>query len=93
MGNVVYFKKAENNISSSWTVGKVVSLELRRDSFPKRAEVEYHNPGESFALKHITDRAARSLVKLFNAEGSTWKDDLNLTLSSDPRLNFGYTRS
>ena len=28
VGDIVYFKKVENDISSSWTVGKVVSLEL-----------------------------------------------------------------
>ena len=38
------------------------------------AEVEYHNSGGSFAKKHITDRAVRSLVKLFNEEDSTWKE-------------------
>ena len=40
MGDVMYFKKAEDDISSSWTVGKVVSLKLRRDGIPRRADVE-----------------------------------------------------
>ena len=31
VGDIVYFKKVENYISSSWTIGKVVSLELERD--------------------------------------------------------------
>ena len=62
VGDIVYFKKVENDISSSWTVGKVVSIELGRDGIPRRAEVEYHNPGGSFAKKQTTDRAARILV-------------------------------
>ena len=74
VGDIVYFKKVENNISSSWTVGKVVSIKLGRDRTPRRAEVKYHNPGDFFAK--ITDRAARSLVKLFNVEDSTWKEDM-----------------
>merc|ERR1711895_98473 len=85
VGDIVYFKKVENDISSSWTVGKVVSLELRRDGIPRRAEVEYHNLCEFFAQTHITDRAARSLVKLFNVEDLTWKEDktdVNLTKSN-----------
>ena len=85
VGDIVYFKKIENDISSSWTVGKVVSLELGRDGIPRRVEVEYHNLGKFFAQKHITDRAARSLVKLFNVEDSTWKEDktdVNLTKSN-----------
>ena len=28
VGDIVYFKKVENDISSSWTVEKVVSIEL-----------------------------------------------------------------
>ena len=76
VGDIVYFKKVENDISSSWTVGKVVSVVLGRDGIPRRAEVEYHNPGASFGKKQITDRAVRSLVKLFNIEDSTWKDDM-----------------
>ena len=71
VGDIVYFKKVGNDISSYWNVGKVVSIKLGRDGIPRRAEVEYHNPGTSFAKKQITDRAARSLVKLFNIEDST----------------------
>ena len=67
-------EKVENDISSSWTVGKVVvSLEPGRDGIPRRPEMEYYSPGESFAQKQITDKAARSLVKLLNVEDSTWK--------------------
>ena len=39
VGDIVYFKKIENDISSFWTIGKVVSLELGRDGIPRRAEV------------------------------------------------------
>ena len=38
--------------------------------------MDYHNPGRSFTQKQITDKAARSLVKLFNVEDSTWKEDM-----------------
>ena len=85
MSDIVYFKKVGNDISSSCTVGKVVSLKLGRDGIPRRAEVEYHNLSKFFAQKHITDRAARSLVKLFNVEDLTWKEDktdVNLTKSN-----------
>ena len=63
IGDVVYFKKAENYISSSWTIGRAISLELRRDGIPKRAEDECYNSGKSFAKKQIADRAAKSLVE------------------------------
>ena len=35
VGDIVYFKKVDNDISSSWTVGKVVSIELGRDGIPR----------------------------------------------------------
>ena len=69
-------EKVKNDIFSSWTVVKIVSLEFRIDGIPKRAEVEYYNPSKFFAQKQITDRAAESLVKLFNEEDSTCKDDM-----------------
>ena len=62
VGDIVYFKKAENDISSFWTVGRVANLELRRDGILKRAEDEYYNPGKFFAQKQITDRAARIYI-------------------------------
>ena len=64
-------EKVENDISCSCTVGKVVSFELERDGIPRRAEVEFQNSGESFTWNQITDKAARSLVKLFREEEST----------------------
>merc|ERR1711867_190294 len=74
VGDTVYFKKIENDISSSWTVGKVITIKLGRDGTPRRAEVKYHNLGDFFAK--ITDRAARSLVKLSNVEDSTRNEDM-----------------
>ena len=69
-------EKVQNDISSIWTVGRVISIEFGRDGIPKRAKVEYYNPSKFFAQKQITDRAAESLVKLFNEEDSTCKDDM-----------------
>ena len=75
-GNVVYFKKATNNIPSFWTMGRVVSLKLRGDEFPKGAEDEYCSPSKSSGKKKIADRAMRSLVKPLYIEDSTWAEDM-----------------
>ena len=88
VGDIVYFKKVENNISSSWTVGKVVSIKLGRDGTPRKAEVKYHNPGDFFAK--VTNRAVKGLVKLTNVEDMVEvkkaikadKTDVNLTKSN-----------
>ena len=66
VGDIVYFKKVKKNISSSWTIGKVVSIKLGRDGTPRKAEVKYHNPGDFFAK--VTNRAVKGLVKLSNVE-------------------------
>ena len=66
-------EKVENDISCSCTIGKVVSFKLERDGIPRRAKVEYQNSGESFTQNQITNKAARSLVKSFSEEESTWK--------------------
>merc|ERR1712082_84686 len=54
VGDIVYFKKIENDVSSPWIVGKVVSLKYGGDGIQRRAEVEYHNLGKFFGQKHIT---------------------------------------
>ena len=59
-------EKVQNDISSVWTVERVVNIELKGDGISKEAGVEYYNLGEFFAQKQITDRIVESLVKLFN---------------------------
>ena len=68
--------KGKKNIFSSCGVGKAVGLKFGRDSIPSRAEDEYNNPRESFAKKHITNRAAERLVKLLNIKDLTLKEDM-----------------
>ena len=79
--NVVYSRKATNNIPSFWTMGRVVSLKLRRDGFPKGAEDEYRNPGKSSDKKQIVGGAARDLVKLFSTKDSTLRKVENFVKS------------
>ena len=68
--SVVYFKQATSNVPSFRTMGRVVSLKLRRDEFPKGAEDEYRNSGKPSDKKQIVGGAARHLVKLFSTEDS-----------------------
>ena len=102
MDDVAYFKRAEDDISSSWTVGKAMSLELRRDGISKRAEDKYHNFGKFFVKRQIVDGAARSLLRLFNTKDSTLKEvekvvkpskdfkaNIDLAWNSNWRLNCG----
>ena len=74
--NVMYFKQATSNVPSFRTMGRVVSLKLRRDEFPKGAEDEYCSPGKSSTRKQIVDGVAKSLVELIHAEDPTSKKDM-----------------
>ena len=66
----------ENDLSSSWTVGKILDVVLGRDGQVRRATVQYQNPGEEFNVKRTTDRAARSLIRLFHIDDQNWAKDM-----------------
>ena len=74
VGYVVYFRKVENELSSKWTVGKVSNVVKSKDGLVRRAEVQYQNSTEN--EPRFTDRAARSLIKLFNMDDTNWQDDM-----------------
>ena len=70
VGDICYFKKVEGQLSSIWTVGKVVDVVLSKDGVVRRVEIEYQNAKEDF--KRYTDRAARSMIKLFHIDDQSW---------------------
>ena len=74
IGCIVYFQKVENNLSSIWTVGKVVDIVKSKDGRVRRATVEYRNSNEDFSRQ--TDRAARSLIRLFHLDDNNWSRDM-----------------
>ena len=83
--DVVYFRKTANELSSTWTVGQVESVTKSKDGVVRRVEVRYHNAGDvsdKYAMVEIsppkfTDRAVRSLVKLFSIEDAYFIEDMN----------------
>ena len=75
VGDIVWFKKTESELSNDWTLGKIVSITKSRDGFIRRAEVQYQNATETEPRN--TDRAVRSLIKLFHLDDTTWLDDMN----------------
>ena len=76
VGDIVYFRKVESELSSKWTVGKVTKVVRGRDEVVRRATVQYQNSNEE--EPRFTDRAARSLVKLFNIDDENWQEDMDL---------------
>ena len=75
VGDIVYFQKEENNLSSRYTVGKVVEVvKSSKDGLVRRVSVQYQNASEN--KPRTTDRAARTLIKLFNIDDTFWNDDM-----------------
>ena len=75
-GDIVYFRKVENELNSKWTVGKVTDVTFGKDGKARRATVEYQNANEDFGNKRSTERAVRSLVKLFHVDDKLWTVEL-----------------
>ena len=75
VGDIVYFQKDESVLYSVWTVGRVTEVTIGKDGAVRRVVVQFQNANEN--EPRFTDRAARSLVKLFNIQDTTWVDDMN----------------
>ena len=75
-GDIVYFRKTESELSSKWTVGKVSDVVKSKDGVVRRCTVQYQNSSEDQPC--YTDRAARSLIKLFNIDDISWQQEMDL---------------
>ena len=55
VGDIVWFKKTEKELTSDWTLGKVVSITKSKDGLVRRAEIQYQNVTKNDAnlLKEI----------------------------------------
>jgi hypothetical protein len=72
--DVVWFQKTESELSSDWTVGQVDSVTRSKDGVVRRACIRYYNHTEN--KPRYTDRAVRSLVRLFNVEDNYFVSDM-----------------
>ena len=79
--DIVYFEKRESALGSTWTVGEVDQVIVGRDGLVRRAIIKYFNASENNPEKgkyhpQFTDRAVRSLVKLWSIDDTCLFDDL-----------------
>ena len=72
--DVVYFQKTAGDLSSSWTVGTIENLIRSKDKKVRKVIVRYTNATEDGF--RTTDRAFRSIVKLFSIEDAYFIEDL-----------------
>ena len=47
IGDVVFFRKVENELSSEWTVGIISDIVKSKDDVIRRVEVKYQNANEN----------------------------------------------
>ena len=75
IGDVVYFRKTEGKLEGKWQLGCVDDLERSSDGIIRSITILYHNASEN--TSRTTIRAVRSVVKLFNVEEGSWKEDMD----------------
>ena len=73
--DLVYFKKQDSPLSSTWTIGQVDQVIASKDGYIRRAVIKYFNAGEDHP--HLTDRAVRKMVKLWSLDEVCLFDDLS----------------
>ena len=74
VNDVIFFQKVASDMNSVWTVGQVDSVTRSKDGVIRRVTVRYHNHGDTSAK--YTDRAVRSLVKLFSLDDNYFIEDM-----------------
>ena len=72
--DVVYFRKREGALDGPWTMGVVNEVTRSSDGVIRRVSIKYFNASES--SPRFTDRSIRKIVKLFNVEDGSWRDDM-----------------
>ena len=72
--DLVYFKKKDSPISSSWKIGQIDQVIASRDGLIRRVVIKYYNDKED--QPQFTDRAVRSVVKLWSIDEACIIDDL-----------------
>ena len=74
VGDVVYFRKKDGKLEGPWIIGIIDEVIRSRDGVIRRVNVRYHNANED--QPRVTDRCVRSIVRLFNIDEGSWKDDM-----------------
>ena len=74
VGDLVWFEKEESQLSHDYTMGMVEQVSVGRDGLIRRVVVKYFNPKER--QPRFTDRAVRSLVRIFSADELCLADEL-----------------
>ena len=84
-GDLVYFEKDPSKLGSVWVMGRVDQVMRSSDGLIREATVAYRNYKEEF--DRLTNRAVRSLVKIFSIDEDCIQEDLARLQERIDRLN------
>ena len=76
-GDLVYFQRTASELghnSDRWVVGKVSKIERGKDGKVRRVWIQYKNFNEN--TFQVTERSARSVIKIFSLLDSSVQEDL-----------------
>ena len=73
-GDLVYFSKSESSLSNDYTMGRVDQVITGKDGKIRRVIVKYFNGTDPHPK--LTDRAVRSLIKIFSIDELCLAEDL-----------------
>ena len=77
VGDLVYFKRTDTELGhdqSKWVVGRIDKLERGKDQKIRRVWIRYKNASEDNF--QVTERSARSVIKIFSLADSSVQEDL-----------------
>ena len=74
--DLVYYQKKEGHLDSVWVLGKIDSINRGRDGVIRKVFVKYFNSKENFP--RITERSARTVIKIWSADDPDLHADLKL---------------
>ena len=86
-GDLVYFQKDPSKLSSVWVMGRVDQVNRSTDGLIREVTVAYRNYKESF--DQLTNRAVRSLVRIFSIDEDCIQEDLAKLQKRIDGLNSG----
>ena len=74
VGDLVWFIKEESKLSNDYTMGMVEQVNIGKDGLIRRVTVKYYNYTEK--NPRLTDRAVRSLIRIFSTDELCLAEDL-----------------
>ena len=87
VGDLVYFEKDPSKLSSVWVMGRVDQVIRSADGLIREAVVAFRNHSEAF--NRLTNRAVRSLVRMFSIDEECIQEDLARLQKRIDALNSG----